>query len=298
MRPTSRWRRGRRTTPAPAPFADIGNAPALRPADTDGYFVGVAISGGGSRSANFAAAVMFQLQRIGLLQRVDYLSSVSGGSLTAALYCLNDDHRWNPGEVQRRLTHSFASDMVVKLLQPWFAAALLFSDYDRSDMLAESFRDNLFTVNGREQTFADLRPDRPRLLINATDLQSGRRWIFSNRGFDEINSDLAKYPIAYAVAASASVPILLHQVTLRDFSTEYKQYRHFIDGGIADNLGVQTLIEVYEEANDDAPRKPTSRRRSPTGRSSSSSTPRRTSTRGCRTRETRASSTRCGSARA
>src|SRR5256885_1601236 len=36
----------------------------------DGYFVGLAISGGGSRSANFGAPCMFELQRIGLLQRV------------------------------------------------------------------------------------------------------------------------------------------------------------------------------------------------------------------------------------
>ena len=58
------------------------------PVDDDGYFVGLAISGGGSRSANFSAACMFQLQRLGVLQRVDYISSVSGGSLTAAYYCL------------------------------------------------------------------------------------------------------------------------------------------------------------------------------------------------------------------
>src|SRR4051794_22553904 len=50
--------------------------PTVLPRD-DGYFVGVAISGGGLRSANFSAAVMFQLQKLGLLDRVDYISSVS-----------------------------------------------------------------------------------------------------------------------------------------------------------------------------------------------------------------------------
>src|SRR6476661_5849067 len=52
--------------------------------NNDGYFVGIAISGGGSRSANFSAACMFQLERLGLLQRADYISSVSGGSITGA----------------------------------------------------------------------------------------------------------------------------------------------------------------------------------------------------------------------
>jgi DNA-binding HxlR family transcriptional regulator len=83
-------------------------------------------------------------------------------------------------------------------------------------------------------------------LINATDLQSGRRFVFCNESFDEINSDLSKYPMAYAVAASSAVPVVMHQVTLRDFSTVFKQYRHLIDGGVVDNLGVQTLAEVYE----------------------------------------------------
>jgi hypothetical protein len=37
----------------------------------------------------------------------------------------------------------------------------------------------------------------------------------------------------------------MHHVTLRDFSTAYKQYRHLIDGGVVDNLGVQSLVEAY-----------------------------------------------------
>ncbi|MCC7349310.1 MAG: patatin-like phospholipase family protein [Phycisphaerales bacterium] len=211
----------------------------------DGYFVGVAISGGGSRSANFSAACLFQLQRIGLMEHVDYLSSVSGGSLTAACYCLWGD-QWNLANAQAKLSHSFATDMIVDFLMPWNMVALGISDYDRSDLLAKSLRKTLFTQDGHELTFGDLRNDRPHLLINATDLQSGRRFVFCNESFDEINSDLAKYPMAYAVAASSAVPVVMHQVTLRDYSTIFKQYRHLVDGGVVDNLGVQTLAEVYE----------------------------------------------------
>jgi predicted acylesterase/phospholipase RssA len=222
----------------PAPIADV------RP---DGCFVGLALSGGGSRSANFSAACMFQLQRVGLLQHVDYISSVSGGSLTGAYYCLFPDGPggWNPHRVQYKLTRSFATDVICRTLMPWNLFPLWFSNWDRSDVLADSFSSHLFSRKGKELTFGDLRPDRPRLLINATDLQSGRRFVFSNETFDEINSDLSKYPISNAVAASAAVPVLMHQVTLRDFSTSYKQYRHLIDGGVVDNLGVQTLVEAY-----------------------------------------------------
>ena len=211
-----------------------------------GYFVGIAISGGGSRSANFSAAVMLQLERIGLLQKADYVSSVSGGSLTAAYYCLSDDKEWNPERLQKLMSHGFASDLIAKFLMPWTMLTTFFTDYDRSDLLAETFQSTLFSRDGRGLTFADLRADRPRLLINSTDLQSGRKFIFCDDTFDGLNSDLGKFPIAWACAASAAVPVLLHQVTLRDYSTIFKQYRHFIDGGIADNLGIQSLVEVYD----------------------------------------------------
>ncbi len=220
-------------------------APASETSDADGYFVGLALSGGGSRSANFSAACMFQLERFGLLQRVDYLSTVSGGSLAGAYYCLNGED-WNPEEVQRRLTHAFATDLIIATILPWNALALWFSPMDRSDLLVESLKRNLYSHQGRVLTFADLRPDRPRLLINATDLQSGRRFIFCDDTFDELNSDLSIYPIANAVAASAAVPVLMHHVTLRDYSTIYEQYRHLIDGGVTDNLGVVSLIETYD----------------------------------------------------
>jgi predicted acylesterase/phospholipase RssA len=91
-----------------------------------------------------------------------------------------------------------------------------------------------------------LRPERPHLLINTTDLQSGRSFIFCNQSFDQLNSDLASYPLAHAVTASASVPVILHQVTLVDYSTIFKQYRHLIDGGVVDNLGVTALLETYD----------------------------------------------------
>jgi predicted acylesterase/phospholipase RssA len=240
----------------PANAAVLQPAPAnhTTPASSNGYFVGLALSGGGSRSSNFAAACMFQLERLGILQHVNYISSVSGGSLPGAYYCLNDDAGWNPGVVQQKLTHSFATDLILQFISPWNLAAVTFTDYDRSDLLANSFNANLYSRDGRSLTFGDLRPDRPRLLINATDLQSGRRFVFCNESFDQLNSDLSKYPLAWAVAASSAVPVLLHQVTLRDFSTTFKQYRHFIDGGIVDNLGIESLVETYEAQNQAAVR--------------------------------------------
>lgn len=221
------------------------SAPAARDRVGDGVFFGIAISGGGSRSANFSAACLFELERLGLLQRADYISSVSGGSLTAAYYCLSG-RAWNPANVQQKLTQSFATDVVIRNVLPWNFLALMFTHWDRSDLLADSFREKLFSRGGRALTFADLRTDRPHLLINATDLQTGKSFVFSNESFDELNSDLSSYPIAHAVAASSAVPVLLHHVTLRDYSTTYKTYRHLLDGGVSDNLGIRTLADMYQ----------------------------------------------------
>src|SRR5205085_12584403 len=129
--------------PGAAPARRLSPTLELRPArqlpapveqldrNGDGCFVGLALSGGGSRSANFSASCMFQLERLGLLEKVDYISSVSGGSLTGAYYCLNDQRGWNPGDVQRGLTHAFANDVIWTVVQPWFYVALIFSDWDR-----------------------------------------------------------------------------------------------------------------------------------------------------------------------
>ena len=220
------------------------DTPAHLPASDDGYFVGLALSGGGSRSANFSAGCMFELERLGILGRVDYISSVSGGSLTAAYYCLTDQG-WTPGNVEHRLTYPFATDLIVTTLLPWNSLVLLLTPWDRGDILADSFKRVLYSRNGHVLTFRDLRNDRPRLLINATDLQSGKKFVFCNESFDDLNSDLSKYPIAHAVAASAAVPVLIHHITLRDSSTVFKNYRHLVDGGINDNLGITSLVEAY-----------------------------------------------------
>jgi predicted acylesterase/phospholipase RssA len=222
------------------------------PKNHDKCFVGLALSGGGSRSANFSAACMFELERTGLLKYVDYISSVSGGSVTAAYYCSSD--KWNIADAHLKLGHAFATDLICKCLLPWNLVAFAFTDWDRSDLLANDFEQILFTRNGKPLTYADLRPDRPRLLINATDLQSGRRFVFCNESFDTLNSNLSAYPLGYAVAASAAIPVLLHPVTLRDYSTLFPQYRHMIDGGITDNLGIQTLIETYSAQLESAAR--------------------------------------------
>ena len=154
--------------------------------------------------------------------------------------------------VQNKLTGQFESTVIDKILLPWNFLGLLIGTVNRSDMLAQEFENALFTRNGRRLTFADLRSDRPRLLINCTDMQSGRSFLFDNSDFDQINSNLDRYPLANAVMASSAVPAILEPVTLRDYSTSFPQFQHLVDGAVVDNLGVQTLVNSYAAESESA----------------------------------------------
>lgn len=57
--------------------------------------------------------------------------------------------------------------------------------------------------------FADLqRGDRPLVIINSSDFESGDRFAFLQGYFGLLCSDLSSFPIADAVAASSAVPVL------------------------------------------------------------------------------------------
>ncbi|WP_035564428.1 patatin-like phospholipase family protein [Hymenobacter sp. IS2118] len=50
--------------------------------------IGLALSGGGYRAAAFHLGTLRKLHELGRLAEVDVLSTISGGSITGAAYCL------------------------------------------------------------------------------------------------------------------------------------------------------------------------------------------------------------------
>ena len=60
--------------------------------DKDGKKIGLALSGGGYRAAAYHIGTLRALNRLGILDKVDVISSVSGGSITAAYYALHKDN--------------------------------------------------------------------------------------------------------------------------------------------------------------------------------------------------------------
>jgi hypothetical protein len=177
-------------------------------------FVGIAMSGGGSRAANFSAAALAELDRHGFLQHATALSSVSGGSLTAAYYGLfrKDPNKWNWTNLRTKLRTNFFGKFATKMFYPLNLILYFLTDYDRSDMMAEVFDEELY----EGMKFRDFGTGTPHILINATNLGESV-FPFTEENFSTLRSRLDTYPIAHAVMASGAFPLVFHNVTLRSY---------------------------------------------------------------------------------
>jgi len=251
---------------------------------TDELGLILAFSGGGTRAAAFSYGALKELrdthvmidgrsQR--LLDQVDHISSVSGGSFTAAYYGLYGD------KIFEDLEDAFLKrDVEGALLKGLFNPLRWFSKKGRTEMAVEYYEENLF----HGATFADMmQPDRPQIVINASDLGYGVRFSFVQEYFNLLCSDLASYPVARAVTASSAVPVVFNPVVVENYSgcditkpdwlveaekrmeedpeleltitglesyldKDRRKYVHFVDGGITDNLGLRALYDIIEVA--------------------------------------------------
>lgn len=237
-------------------------------------FLGVAISGGGSRAANFGLYVLEELGRLGVVDRIDAISSVSGGSIEAAHFGLYyprfRERYWRKAEADLR--QDLRDDWLLRHAEPSNWRTLYQHDFNASTILAETYDATLF----HGATFGELGPPgpgRPHILINATAIRNPRdfppdcvaqgqnaygnnlgTFVFTADAFMQcLGSRLSPYSIAQAVAASSAYPGLFSPVTLQTYprmienGRRPKQYLHLIDGGVADNLGVDALISAANQ---------------------------------------------------
>lgn len=214
----------------------------------DEVFVGIALSGGGSRAANFSAAVLLELQDLGFLQTASAISSVSGGSVTAAYYGLfgNLHSQWNPKRVREVLVRDFQTNWFLRWFAPHHIVRYWLTDFDRSDIMKRVFDDYLF----KGQSFKAMGAWRPRIFLNATSRVTVDSFVFTDQGFQEMGSCLGDYPVSHAVMASAAFPGAFQNVTLENYRRERngkaRHFDHLYDGGPTDNLGVETLRRTVQ----------------------------------------------------
>lgn len=215
----------------------------------DGRFVGLAFSGGGSRAAVFGAAVMKELDRVGLLQQVDVFSAVSGGALPAAAYALEG---YRDFSFQNGFAERIGRDFQRAMLGPWYAVpqnALRYALTDSvpPEQVIQVLDDRLF----RGATFADLNPSKPILLMNATNALTGDPFIISDEAFKPLRIPLASFSIARAVYMSAAYPGVLEPLAVPYGNAEGAPLQQppllAYDGGATDNLGIRTLLQVVND---------------------------------------------------
>ena len=192
--------------------------------NTDDVFVCLCFSGGGTRAAALSFGVLQALRdtRIPasqdrperrLLDEVDVISSVSGGSFTAMSYGLNRDEIFEGRFEREFLKQNIQNRLLFMLLRPANLLLLPYVMLDRIDLAADYYDKAVFG----HRTYRDLidRGDRPYLVINATNVSFGKRFEFTQDDFDFLGSDLATLPVGHAVAASSAFPLLLSPLRLK-----------------------------------------------------------------------------------
>ena len=134
------WRPGwNEPWPTGTPVPDTAGSWKLTELEAkDGRFFALAISGGGSRAANFGAAVMLELQQRGLLEQVDVISGVSGGTLPAVYYGLGDKAgAFSSPAVREALGYDFQSSWIRRWFLPQNISRYWLSDFTRSDIMVQ-----------------------------------------------------------------------------------------------------------------------------------------------------------------
>lgn len=192
------------------------------PDNSEEVFVVLAFSGGGTRAASFSYGVLEALRDTEvviegkprrLLDEVDVISSVSGGSYTAAYFGLFGDRIFDRYR-EHFLTRDWQGELLGLALRPTGLAAISSRDYNRSDLVADYLGRTLF----EDRSFADLsRQGRPFVIINATDLNNATTFSFIQPQFDFLCSDLSDYPVSHAVMASSALPGPFSTMGLRNF---------------------------------------------------------------------------------
>lgn len=242
----------------------------------------LAFSGGGLRASAFAFGVLTALEgtkmpRGDLLDDVVRIHSVSGGSLTAAYYGLygREGLARFPGEV---LHPGLEGRIRQSMLDPANLVRLFNGGLNARQEFGDVLDEQVF----HGATFADLdaRAAGPEILIHATDLYHRTAFPFIPGFFSMLCSDLSRYGVADAVAASMAVPLVFAPVVVRSFpdacrplpreydgfvnprhdaprglralsqaAAAYRRsdrpiYVRLADGGLTDNFGVSTLVDA------------------------------------------------------
>lgn len=230
--------------------------------------IGLALSGGGYRAAAYHIGALRALHKLGVLDKVDVISSVSGGSIIAASYALHDGNyesfeKMFTEKIRKGVLHLAIINLIlvlslvgvatwlcggwgvlVSLVVLWF---VWYKVLPVSDLIAIQY-DRLF-FQGKK--LKDMKSP-PMVIINATDYPTVSQFTFSGeRMYDFYYGKGAFYhehfPISKAVMASSCVPFAFCPIripnTFRTSAMKGRKQPMLLDGGLYDNQGTHVLTD-------------------------------------------------------
>ncbi|HZV75267.1 MAG TPA: patatin-like phospholipase family protein [Conexibacter sp.] len=224
--------------------------------------IALCLSGGGYRAMLFHAGALLRLAEAGLLAQVARFSSVSGGSITAGVLALAWDDLQREGfasaAVRRRVVEPLRTQAGVTIDVRAVLSGLLLPRRTVGDELARRYAP-LFG----EATLQDLPDEPPRFTFNATNLQSTALFRFAKAYAADWRVgwiEAPALPLRDVVAASSAFPPVLSPATVPVSPADFKAgsgepgtntdaYRRapvLTDGGVYDNLGLETAWKNYE----------------------------------------------------
>lgn len=249
----------------------------------DNKKIGLALSGGGYRAAAYHIGTLKALHNLGVLEKIDVISSISGGSITAAYYALHKD---NYKEFEEKMITKlrtgvlWATILILSVegcgllaLQCWLLSVLLDADIcigwkvcvsivlniivlalilfllhkvvPTSCLIERMYRCKFFG----NKTLSDF-PEKPILAINATDVEQNQHLTFSQfkvasgKKYPKTYFQHKQIPISLAVMASSAYPMFSPVSIPREYLTDENSLSPIlVDGGIYDNHGAHKLGE-------------------------------------------------------
>ena len=213
-----------------------------------------------------------------MLDTVDVITGISGGSFTALAFGLYGDKLFDIYEASF-LKRNVQGELIRRALNPFNWSSLGSTGWGRYELAADMYDEILF----KGATFKDLERGGPRILVGATDLADGTRLIFNQENFDILCADLSSVRLARAAAASSAVPVVLSSITIDNYGgtcgyrlpawahqflddpdpprpaartvkrlqeleafadRKDRPYLHLVDGGVSDNVGMRGVLDV------------------------------------------------------
>jgi len=171
--------------------------------------IGLSLSGGGYRAAAFHIGALRRLQSMGVLEDVDVISTISGGSIAGAYYAL---HKEDYPEFEDSFKKCLKKGMIIRMIfswptiiffsiligspvgiyflmrhhHPWFSIFIFLlvvivalSLFQFTLLPFTKTKERIFRKIFFQKTTMGMLPEKPLVAINATNLETGTLWTFS-----------------------------------------------------------------------------------------------------------------------